>query len=189
MAPSSSNIIPAALCSFFLILSCQFLVTKSDEALIQKLCHATDQPEVCTTCVHRDPGSATADGKGIAVQTVHCAEYDAEILFNFTFNLWQNTPKQDPSYDTLQICTEQFLLAHDSFRGATVAIQAGGLNWRSVALNEINSQVVPFLNRCLDLYKKNPQLPLPDRILAGTQIVSQDISIIVGIVNVLPGLV
>ncbi|CAK7327734.1 unnamed protein product [Dovyalis caffra] len=168
---------------YLLSLSYQFHVIKSDEALIQNLCHKTEEPVLCTDCLHRDPTSKTADGRGIALITVYCAEYDAQLVYNFTFNLWQNTPKSDPMYDTLDTCSIQFLMAHDNFRGATVAIREGNINWRSIAMDQLTSQVSPFVNRCLDLFKKSPKLPLPSQILAGTIAVNQGIAISMGVLK------
>uniref|UniRef100_A0A6N2MFI2 Pectinesterase inhibitor domain-containing protein n=1 Tax=Salix viminalis TaxID=40686 RepID=A0A6N2MFI2_SALVM len=159
-----------ALTLFLFTLSYQFLVIKSDEALIQNLCHKTPEPVLCADCLHLDPGSKDADGRGVALITVRCAESDAEQVYNFTFNLWQKTPKSDVAlYNTLDTCSIQFLVAHDSFRGAT-----------------LTSQVSPYLNRCLELFKKQPQLPLPNTILIGTEAVNQGIAVSLGILKNIP---
>ncbi|KAB5534590.1 hypothetical protein DKX38_017676 [Salix brachista] len=176
-----------ALTLFLFTLSYQILVIKSDEALIQNLCHKTPEPVLCADCLHLDPGSKDADGRGVALITVRCAESDAEQVYNFTFNLWQKTPKSDVAlYNTLDTCSIQFLVAHDSFRGATVALEKGVLNWRGAAMDQLTSQVSPYLNRCLDLFKKQPQLPLPNTILIGTEAVNQGIAISLGILKNIP---
>ncbi|KAJ6886790.1 hypothetical protein NC651_027215 [Populus alba x Populus x berolinensis] len=72
--------------------------------------------------------------------------------------------------------SSQFLVAHDSFRGATVPLKIrGGV-----------TGVTPYLNRCLDLFKKQPELPLPNTILVGTNAVNQGIAIILGILKNIP---
>jgi len=115
-----------------LTLSYQFLAIKSDEALIQNLCHKTPEPVLCADCLHGDPSGKAADARRVALITVRCAECDAEQVYNFTFNLWQNTPKLNAAlYNILDTCSSQFLVAHDSFRGATVALEdQGRRNWR-----------------------------------------------------------
>ncbi|KAL9383361.1 hypothetical protein Peur_023684 [Populus x canadensis] len=171
-----------------LTLSYQFLAIKSDEALIQNLCHKTPEPVLCADCLHGDPSGKAADARRAALITVRCAEYDAEQVYNFTFNLWQNTPKSNAAlYNILDTCSSQFLVAHDSFRGATVALEdQGWRNWRGTAIYELTTQVTPYLNRCLDLFKKQPQLPLPNTILVGTNAVNQGIAISLGILKNIP---
>ncbi|KAG6755248.1 hypothetical protein POTOM_041066 [Populus tomentosa] len=97
-------------------------------------------------------------------------------------NLCHKTP--EPVLDT---CSSQFLVAHDSFRGATVALEdQGWRNWRGTAIYELTTQVTPYLNRCLDLFKKQPELPLPNTILVGTNAVNQGIAISLGILKNIP---
>ncbi|KAL9346091.1 hypothetical protein Peur_060944 [Populus x canadensis] len=117
---------------------------KSDEALIQNLCHKTPEPVLCADCLHGDPSGKAADARRVALITVRCAECDAE------------------------------------------QIRGGGIGVRGTAIYELTTQVTPYLNRCLDLFKKQPQLPLPNTILVGTNAVNQGIAISLGILENIP---
>jgi hypothetical protein len=66
-------------------------------------------------------------------------------------------------------------------------IRGGGIGVRGTAIYELTTQVTPYLNRCLDLFKKQPQLPLPNTILVGTNAVNQGIAISLGILKNIPG--
>ncbi|EEF39125.1 C, putative [Ricinus communis] len=181
MASDSLKLVPLFLLTFF---SCQLLIAKGCDALIQTLCSKTEEPVLCKDCFNRNPESKTADAKGLVLISIQCGEYDAELLHNYTFNLWENTPESKTELkQVLDTCSSQTLLGHDSFRGATVAVEEGVFDWRGYAIDQITREVAPFLNRCLEVFKEHPQLAVPQYILAGTVSVNQDIAIILGILK------
>ncbi|XP_028793006.1 uncharacterized protein LOC114748721 [Neltuma alba] len=69
---------------FFLLFSYHNLnglaMATSDESLISTLCSKTEEPVICRECVQADPSSKSANGQGLALIAIACAERDTTFL-------------------------------------------------------------------------------------------------------------
>ncbi|GAV64015.1 PMEI domain-containing protein [Cephalotus follicularis] len=173
--------------SFLLILSLltfsykAFLLVESNDTLIHNLCNKTPEPVICLQCLHSDPTSKTADAKGLAVIAINCGEFDTTILFNDSFNLYENTSDTDQPLKTmLEQCSENIVQARDSYHGLVVAVQDDAFD---VAKASVNNDIIAYVQICTDQFNKYPTVPQPPRILAGIEIVNVDCQIILGILS------
>ncbi|WRX28501.1 Pectinesterase inhibitor domain - like 10 [Theobroma cacao] len=173
-----------SLCLFTLSLitltfTLQAFQATSNEATIINVCNKTPHPTLCKTCLHSDPKSKTADVRGLASISITCGTRDANKLYTDTNDLYTNT--KDPAlHDLLDSCWWRFLVARDNIDGAGRVLRDKGSDPAKLA---ITRDVIPFIDFCSDLFKKNPKVVVPHKILDEMTVVSKDCRIILGILS------
>ncbi|XP_038896712.1 pectinesterase inhibitor-like [Benincasa hispida] len=161
-----------------IVLFALFSPAKPDAALIANLCCKTEQPKICSDCLNSGSGSQTADGLGLALIAIGCAEKNTKLMAQRLGGLVRSTP--DSTLKTLlNDCWLSTGSAAGNFPGIARSVAAGdyagGRNVLEITIRNANS--------CLDNFNKNPSVPVPSEVLAGTVAAAQDCRIISEILN------
>ncbi|XP_054817115.1 uncharacterized protein LOC129316759 [Prosopis cineraria] len=138
-------------------------MARSDDSSINTLCSRTEEPVICRACLQADPNSKSADGQGLALMAISCAERDTTFLHGDTFNLLQNATGHLKGI--LDDCTQRSFLAQQEFLPAARYVQEGQYD---SAIDVIAEEIIPSVMYCLKLFDQNPEWPVPQLVLAGT---------------------
>ncbi|KAH7512595.1 uncharacterized protein LOC107409440 [Ziziphus jujuba] len=158
-----------------------FLLIKSDEDLIRKLCSKTEEPVICRDCLNSDPNSKPADSHALALIAINCAQTDTSKMFHDVFKLYNETPDKTQLKEFLNECSWRTTDAAGNFDA--VLRYAAALDHDS-AKTVVNENILPQVNYCIKQFDDQaPTLPVPEEVLAGTIAVNQDCKIVLGILN------
>lgn len=163
---------------FLLALFALFSPAKPDAALIRNLCGRTEQPVICSACLNSDSASRTANGRGLAVIAVGCAERNTRAMAQRIGDISRRTPNS-PVKTLLNDCWFSTGYAAGNFPGIRSAVQGGDYararNGVEISIRNVNS--------CLAGFDKNPSVSVPSEVLAGTVAAVQSCRIVLGILN------
>ncbi|KAF7822681.1 pectinesterase inhibitor-like [Senna tora] len=149
---------------FFFIFSHNLIaLVKSEDSLIDKLCSKTQEPVLCKDCLRADPTSNSTDERGLALIAIGCAEKDTTLFHDDTFSLLQNATGK--LKEILNDCAQNSFLAKEDFPPVARYVREGDYN---TAKDVIAHEIIPFVIDCLKTFDKTPELPVPQRVLAGT---------------------
>lgn len=157
-----------------------FLVVKSDEDLIGKLCSKTEEPVICRDCLNSDPSSKTADAHALALIAINCAQMDTYKTYRDVFKLYSETPDKTQLKEFLNQCSSRTVDAAGNFD--SVHRYAAALDYDSAKI-VINENILPQVNYCIKQFDQAPTLPVPKEVLAGTTAVNQDCKNVLEILN------
>lgn len=178
---SNSNWSNMNLLNSILLISLLFALfspAKPDAAYIGNLCSKTEQPKICSDCLNSGRGSQSASGRGLALIAVGCAERNTKLMAQRVGNLVRSTPESTLKM-LLNECWMSTGYAAGNFPGIARSVAAGdyasGKNVLEITIRNVNM--------CLVNFKKNPNIPVPSEVLAGTVAVTQDCRIVTQILN------
>ncbi|KAJ1403471.1 Pectinesterase inhibitor domain [Sesbania bispinosa] len=141
-----------------------FHLVRSDQNLINTLCGKTEETSICTECLKSDPKSNSADGKGLALIALGCAEKDTTYLHEDSLRLIQ-TSDTIVLKNILDGCATHSFMAQQKFSPVARYVQQGNYG---AAKDIITGDIIPLVNYCLEMFNDAPNLAVPQQVLAGS---------------------
>jgi pectinesterase inhibitor-like protein len=141
-------------------------LVRTDDNLIKSLCSKADFPSICLDCLTSNPSSKTADAPALSIIAIRCAENQANLWRQASFNIYASAPNGSPLKKILQFCAGQAVVARDDFTAVLQRMLAqdyGGAKY--ILINQIK----PLVDSCKNDFLNNPNVPMPLVVAAGIQ--------------------